>query len=108
MASRLLLHHFAVYHVSRSIYFMILNCVSFLASLAVKADMSVIVYEVVIEWHKWSKSDVDKFLVLCREGEDIALKCEDEAYRRRISLNGIAPSIPIIASLKVKDQILET
>jgi hypothetical protein len=70
--------------------------------------MSTIVYEVVIEWYRWPRSEIDKFLIQCKEGEDIASKCEDEAYNRRIMLNGIAPSIPIIVSLKVKSQLFES
>lgn len=70
--------------------------------------MSFITYEVTIEWHKWPTADVDKFTVTCEPHEDIALKCENEAYERRVRNDGIAPSIPIITSLKIKNVSLKT
>lgn len=73
----------------------------FLYFVFVENKMSIITYEVVIEWHKWPSADIDIFVVSCEANEDIALKCENEAYRRRLLQDGIVPSIPIITSLKI-------
>jgi hypothetical protein len=70
--------------------------------------MSVITYEVTIEWHRWPNADKDTFTISCESHEDIALKCENEAYERRVRNDGIVPSIPIITSLKIKNSILKT
>lgn len=70
--------------------------------------MSLVAYEVTIEWHKWPFADLDKFVITCLPNEDIALKCENEAYKRRVLLNGVVPGIPIITSLRMKNDGLET